>query len=292
MGIFSTSFNIALVYKFLKALVTPFDQTEAYRLGIIDADGNILRKKRNLKTSEEREAASMFERMIWKLKKLLEKLPLGKTKLATYAAALWFIKESEIPHAIRASEKIVGKALLLSESEDNDELLQSGFYILNENVYDLDDDILVKSGERIHIQQDFHTIICGIHVYSALNEEAKLFPVTRNMITLWEEAPTSSAGGGAIAGLGVGPDGEPGMQSHKMLRRREKFAGVEVFKVSNDQFHKSVRGKVPSHRYSRYLGTDEMGEEIRQYGRKNAGKSIILQNDMSGEMVYFKIGKN
>jgi len=34
-----------------------------------------------------------------------------------------------------------------------------------------------------------------------------------------EDAPTNSAGGGAIAGIGVGPDGEPGVDPKKKKKR-------------------------------------------------------------------------
>lgn len=35
-----------------------------------------------------------------------------------------------------------------------------------------------------------------------------------------EEAPTNNAGGGNIAGIGVGSQGEPGMSKAKMLKRK------------------------------------------------------------------------
>lgn len=87
--------SIYVVYQILKKLTTPFNKTDAYRLKIIDASGNILRKRHTLKTVEERNASTLFDIVVWKLKRLLEKLPFGKTKLASYAAALWLIKEQD-----------------------------------------------------------------------------------------------------------------------------------------------------------------------------------------------------
>ena len=289
MGILSTSLNIALVYKFLKALTTPFNETAAFELGIIDDKGNILKKKRDLKSSEERDAYMLFDRMVWKLKRLLGKLPEGNTRLATFAAALWFIKESEIPHATLALGKIVGPAFL-SESKNIDWDLTSGLYKTKTDIYGIDDNLIVPKNSLILVDENACMDICGVYVYSARDEYGNLFPVTRDILDLYEDAPVSSAGGGMIAGLGAGSDGEPGLQPHNTARRG-KFAGHAVFTVSNDQFHKSIRGKVPAHKYSRYLGTDEAAEEIRQYGRSNPSKSIILQNEMTGEMVYLKIGK-
>ena len=85
---------IYVVYSFIKKLITPYDQTEAYRLGIIDANGKILRRRSELKTRQEKNAYTVFDTLVWNIKRLVDKLPGGKTKLATYAAALWLIKEA------------------------------------------------------------------------------------------------------------------------------------------------------------------------------------------------------
>lgn len=87
--------DLFMVYQFLKRLTTPFEKWEAYKLGIIDKDGNTIKKRRELGTSEERKAWGYFDIMAANLKKLLEKLPGGSTKIATFAAALLLLKEHE-----------------------------------------------------------------------------------------------------------------------------------------------------------------------------------------------------
>jgi len=87
--------SIYVVYQILKKLTTPFNKTDAYRLKIIDAQGNILRKRHTLRTTDEQNASTMLDTLVWKLKRLLEKLPFGRTRLASYAAALWLIKEQD-----------------------------------------------------------------------------------------------------------------------------------------------------------------------------------------------------
>lgn len=87
--------DLFLVYSFIRRLVTPFEKWPAYEYGIIDENGNILRKRKDLKTIKERDAWGKFDVMILKLKKLLAKVPGGQTRLASYAAALWLIKENE-----------------------------------------------------------------------------------------------------------------------------------------------------------------------------------------------------
>lgn len=86
-------FDALFLYRFIKRLVTPFEETDAYKLGIIDKDGNNLIPSKDLKTTEEKNAYTHFDILIFNLKKLIEKLPFGKHKLASYAAAMFLLKE-------------------------------------------------------------------------------------------------------------------------------------------------------------------------------------------------------
>ena len=82
--------DVIFTYQFLKRLVTPFNETRAYQLGIIDERG---KKIRSPQTKEELDSFSTFERLIFNIKKIIERFPGGKSKLASYAAALFLIKE-------------------------------------------------------------------------------------------------------------------------------------------------------------------------------------------------------
>ena len=84
--------NLIFTYSFLKRLVTPFNETDAYKLGIIDERG---KKIKSPKTTEELNSYSTFERLVFNIKKIIERLPGGKSKLASYAAALFLIKEHD-----------------------------------------------------------------------------------------------------------------------------------------------------------------------------------------------------
>ena len=88
--------DLILVYQFLKRLTTPFNETPAFDLGIIDERGNRIKSK-DLKTTEEKNAYGYFDRLVFNVKKLLERLPGGKNRLASYAAALFLIKEAHKP---------------------------------------------------------------------------------------------------------------------------------------------------------------------------------------------------
>ena len=93
MGILAGIGNIYFVYQFLKKLVTPFEKTKAFELGIIDDKGKILIRRRDLKTQDQKEAYTLSDTLIWNIKKLLGKIPGGKSRIASYAAALFLIKE-------------------------------------------------------------------------------------------------------------------------------------------------------------------------------------------------------
>jgi len=83
-----------IAYRVLSMLVKPFEETDAYRLGIIDKDGNNLIKSSKLKTSEQREAYTYLHRLVFNLKKILNRLPGGDTKTKNLVAALWLVKEA------------------------------------------------------------------------------------------------------------------------------------------------------------------------------------------------------
>lgn len=177
--------DLFLVYKFIRRLATPFSEWKAFELGIIDEDGKILRKRRTLDTSEERSAFGVYDVMILKLKRLLEKTPGGKNRLASYAAALYLIKEWN--H--------FGTDSLLIESVTDSDIENSINHFFS------DKSIIPQLLEDVNQEVDL----------DALFEEF-----------LEEDAPTVSAGSGAIAGIGIGPDGEPGLSPRAMKRHKDK----------------------------------------------------------------------
>ena len=88
----TSTVDLYIVYQFIRRLATPFKEWPAYKTGVIDDRGNIKKDKRT-RTREEDKSFQTFDLMILKLKKLLEKIPGGRTRLASYAAALFLIRE-------------------------------------------------------------------------------------------------------------------------------------------------------------------------------------------------------
>jgi len=104
MGILAGIGNIYFVYQFLKKLVTPFNKTDAFKLGIIDEKGKILKRRRDLETDDEKSAYNLSDTLIWNIKKLMGKIPGGKSRIASYAAALYLIKEQQDGYKITEEE--------------------------------------------------------------------------------------------------------------------------------------------------------------------------------------------
>ena len=90
MGIISRAADTYYTYRFLKTLVTPWNKMKAYDLGLVDENG---KKLRSPTTPEEKSEYSLFHRLVFNIKRIIGKLPFGKSRLASYAAALFLLKE-------------------------------------------------------------------------------------------------------------------------------------------------------------------------------------------------------
>ena len=66
--------DLYTVYRILRKLTMPFDQWDAYKLGVIDADGNVLKKRDERNTEAEKDSLSPLDVMILNLKKIYEYL--------------------------------------------------------------------------------------------------------------------------------------------------------------------------------------------------------------------------
>ena len=208
--------DLYLVYRILRLFTTPFSEWEAFKTGVIDAEGNIVVPS-DKRTIAQDDSFTKFDLLILKLKKVLEKLPFGKTKLASYAAALFLLKE----------EKNIKEETLEEQFLD----YYNGKTYLTEG-----------------IEEDIANVT------------------------------------GGIAGL----DGNP-PASKSFLRR---FAKNDVFVVDTERFNKARVGKKKYLKYEKYVGNDEVGNAIRDYGRKYPKKPIILQDDKTGSMIFLRHGRS
>jgi hypothetical protein len=98
--------DLFVTYRFIKLLVTPFNKMPAYKLGIIDKDGNRIKEKtvsRGMQPTvligdEQKSAYTILHKLVFNIKKIFAKVPGLRTKLGTYAAALFLLKDTFKEH--------------------------------------------------------------------------------------------------------------------------------------------------------------------------------------------------
>jgi hypothetical protein len=83
-----------LVYQLVSRLITPFPKWEAFKLGIIDKDGNVIKHRKDL-TPQEQNSWGFFDILVANVKKMIAKLPGGKTRIANFAAAAYLMREQK-----------------------------------------------------------------------------------------------------------------------------------------------------------------------------------------------------
>ena len=156
--------DLFVTYRFIKLLVTPFEKTEAYKLGIIDNKGNRIMpppkdgirqtKPEPLRTTEEKNAYTILHKLVFNIKKIFDKVPGLRTRLGTYAAALFLLKDTfkESVDDPDVFEKEFMKYLKGQGYELDDTIMEEvvGFgEVLPKGEYTLVNDILNKEEEEL-----------------------------------------------------------------------------------------------------------------------------------------------
>ena len=92
--------DLFVTYRFLKLLTTPFEKQDAFKLGIIDKNGHRVKKEKSTKpavelsTTELKNAYTILHKLVFNIKKIFAKVPGLRTKVGTYAAALFLLKDT------------------------------------------------------------------------------------------------------------------------------------------------------------------------------------------------------
>ena len=84
----------AIALRIIYLLVKPIPEWDAFKYGIIDKDGNFLKKASQLRTTSEKDSWTMLHRLVLRIKKLLAVLPAGRSMLVSFAAAYLLVKEN------------------------------------------------------------------------------------------------------------------------------------------------------------------------------------------------------
>jgi hypothetical protein len=105
-----------ITFKIISTLVKDWDEQDAYKLGIIDDEGKVLKKAKDLETGKEKAAYTILIRFIFNLKRLLNKIPGGKSKFGSYAAAAILLLREEDDKEYLEEKPILSANRLIPES--------------------------------------------------------------------------------------------------------------------------------------------------------------------------------
>ena len=83
-----------LLYRFVRGLSTPFTELKTYKLGLTDDEGEWIVPKGD-RTPEQKTGYTYWDILVLNIKKMLAKIPGGNTRIGTFAAALYLIKEGD-----------------------------------------------------------------------------------------------------------------------------------------------------------------------------------------------------
>mgnify|MGYP001360292474 FL=1 len=179
--------DLFVTYRFIKLLTTPFEKTDAFKMGIIDKDGNRLPKK--LYKIDERNAYTVLHKLVFNIKKLFQKVPGLRTKVGTYAAALFLLKDTFKEHV--EDPKMFEKEFLKYLEENNIELddsiteevtldngkLSKGIYVLTQDVVtdEIEDEIDALAGDEVEAFEDTPAAdtILGVDVFPVIHTKTK-----------------------------------------------------------------------------------------------------------------------
>ena len=186
--------DLFVTYRFIKLLTTPFEKTDAYKLGIIDENGNRVMpppiagvrqtKPATLGTTAEKNAYTILHKLVFNIKKIFAKVPGLRTKVGTYAAALFllkdtfkesvddpdmfekefmkYLKEEGIEMDNSISEEVIGFG----------EILPKGSYTLINDILNAEEEELTaKKGDKVFAYDDEPPIdtILGVDIFPVVH---------------------------------------------------------------------------------------------------------------------------
>ena len=190
--------DLFVTYRFIKLLVTPFEKTEAFKLGIIDEKGNRVlpppiagvrqTRPEPLRTSEEKNAYTILHKLVFNIKKIFGKVPGLRTKLGTYAAALFLLKDTfkESVDDPDMFEKEFMKYLKEQGYEIDDsiseevigfgEVLPKGEYVLvNDILNKEEEELTAKKGDKVIAYEDEAPVdtILGVEIFPVVHVKSQ-----------------------------------------------------------------------------------------------------------------------
>ena len=177
--------DLYFVFRFLRLLTMKYEKTAAYKLGIIDKKGKPLKRSSELESVDEKAAYTMLHRLVFKIRRLIEKVPIiGKSILLNYAAALFLLKEQNNPR-VWTDEKYAMRKL--NEFIDNEDWVEDA-KILREEVEKMN-----RLEFKEYLTEDGHTDVASIKnqvkiamgALQKMNTELSKLPDDGELPTWW-----------------------------------------------------------------------------------------------------------
>ena len=169
MGVVDT----VIVFRILKMMTRKWEEMDAYKFGLIDANGKRIKTKK-AKSSEEKNSFTLLHRLVFNLKRVLELLPFGRTRLASYAASLALLKEhfeidgKYLEESFYTYLKENDLVLDLLEGHDNMNSLQKGKeYELRQSVWN-EEDCIGTRGDQVQVLGTTDNVM-GVDIYRVYN---------------------------------------------------------------------------------------------------------------------------
>jgi len=186
--------DLFVTYRFLRLLTTPFEDTDAFKLGIIDEKGNRIKLPKSTKpavelaTSEQKNSYTILHKLVFNIKKIFSKVPGLRTKLGTYAAALFllkdtfkesvddpdmfekefvkYLKENNIKFDDEISEEVIGFGEILPKGE---------YVLINDILNKEEEELSAKKGDRVIAFDDEPPIdtVLGVEIFPVVHEKTK-----------------------------------------------------------------------------------------------------------------------
>jgi len=179
--------DLFVTYRFVKLLTTTFEKTDAYKMGIIDKDG--YRTDKILYKQSEQSAYTVLHKLVFNIKRIFNKVPGLRTRMGTYAAALFLLKDTFKEHV--EDPEVFEKQLLEYFKENNIEFdnaiveevtldngkLSKGLYILTQDVVttEAEGEIDALEGDEVEVFEDSppEDTILGVDVFSVIHKSTK-----------------------------------------------------------------------------------------------------------------------
>lgn len=281
--------DVVIAYTFIRDLSTPFDKTKAFKLGIIDDKGKILRKRSSLSSNEKSAYPSILTTLAWNIKRILSKVGIGRSTVASFASALYLLKEQMHKEGIKGNSPEMDLVEIVKSSiykNDKERMVNEAFesslfsHNLERGRYKIFNESVEVSKEKSPFAYSM-----GVPLYSMLTESGKKLVFSKSDIE--EEIPANAVGLGNIAGIVPGED--PPIRIKKKKKIYELMGRYTVFEVSPEEFEKCTCAKRKFEKWNKFFDEDsETGATIKKYSHHNPEKGIILRNSETGQTMMFR----